>query len=311
MKVVFMGTPDFAVATLNAIQNSKYKLVGVVTAPDKPSGRGKKLNSSAVKKYALENNLPLYQPENLKDISFRKKLINLKADIFIVVAFRMLPKTIWEIPFYGSINLHGSLLPEYRGAAPINWSIINAEKFTGVTTFIIDEKIDTGKILLQEKIKINECDNAGIIHDKLMILGSKLVIKTLDGINENKLKPKIQDASEDKLKFAPKLNRDNTRIDWDKSSQIIIQLILGLSPYPAAWTTLVFEDKYYNFKIYNAITNSKKIDPGYIQINKSQFLVGTLNGSIELKEVQIEGKKKMDSVSLINGNPFIKKSKFV
>ena len=306
-----MGTPDFAVATLNAIQNSKYKLVGVVTAPDKPSGRGKKLNSSAVKKYALENNLPLYQPENLKDISFRKKLINLKADIFIVVAFRMLPKTIWEIPFYGSINLHGSLLPEYRGAAPINWSIINAEKFTGVTTFIIDEKIDTGKILLQEKIKINECDNAGIIHDKLMILGSKLVIKTLDGINENKLKPKIQDASEDKLKFAPKLNRDNTRIDWDKSSQIIIQLILGLSPYPAAWTTLVFENNYYNFKIYNAVTNSKKINPGYIKIDKNQFLVGTLDGSIELKEVQIEGKKKMDSVSLINGNPFIKNSKFI
>ena len=311
MKVVFMGTPDFAVATLNAIQNSKYKLVGVVTAPDKPSGRGKKLNSSAVKKYALENNLPLYQPENLKDISFRKKLINLKADIFIVVAFRMLPKTIWEIPFYGSINLHGSLLPEYRGAAPINWSIINGEKLTGVTTFIIDEKIDTGKILLQEKIKINECDNAGIIHDKLMILGSKLVIKTLDGINENKLKPKIQDASEDKLKFAPKLNRDNTRIDWDKSSQIIIHLILGLSPYPAAWTTLVFENKYYNFKIYNAVTNSKKINPGYIKIDKNQFLVGTLDGSIELKEVQIEGKKKMDSVSLINGNPFIKNSKFI
>ena len=306
-----MGTPDFAVATLNAIQNSKYKLVGVVTAPDKPSGRGKKLNSSAVKKYALENNLPLYQPENLKDISFRKKLINLKADIFIVVAFRMLPKTIWEIPFYGSINLHGSLLPEYRGAAPINWSIINGEKLTGVTTFIIDEKIDTGKILLQEKIKINECDNAGIIHDKLMILGSKLVIKTLDGINENKLKPKIQDASEDKLKFAPKLNRDNTRIDWDKSSQIIIHLILGLSPYPAAWTTLVFENKYYNFKIYNAVTNSKKINPGYIKIDKNQFLVGTLDGSIELKEVQIEGKKKMDSVSLINGNPFIKNSKFI
>ena len=306
-----MGTPDFAVATLNAIQNSKYKLVGVVTAPDKPSGRGKKLNSSAVKKYALENNLPLYQPENLKDISFRKKLINLKADIFIVVAFRMLPKTIWEIPFYGSINLHGSLLPEYRGAAPINWSIINGEKLTGVTTFIIDEKIDTGKILLQEKIKINECDNAGIIHDKLMILGSKLVIKTLDGINENKLKPKIQDASEDKLKFAPKLNRDNTRIDWDKSSQIIIHLILGLSPYPAAWTTLVFENKYYNFKIYSAITNSKKINPGYIKIDKNQFLVGTLDGSIELKEVQIEGKKKMDSVSLINGNPFIKNSKFI
>ena len=306
-----MGTPVFAVATLNAIQNSKYKLVGVVTAADKPSGRGKKLNSSAVKKYALENNLPLYQPENLKDISFRKKLIDLKADIFIVVAFRMLPKTIWEIPFYGSINLHGSLLPEYRGAAPINWSIINGEKFTGVTTFIIDEKIDTGKILLQEKIKINESDNAGIIHDKLMNLGSKLVIKTMDGINENKLNPKIQDASKDKLKLAPKLNRDNTRIDWDKSSQKIIQLILGLSPYPAAWTTLVFEDKYYNFKIYNAITNTKKIDPGYIKIYKNQFLVGTLNGSIELKEVQIEGKKKMDSVSLINGNPFIKNSKFV
>ena len=311
MKVVFMGTPDFAVASLKAIHKSKHQIVGVVTATDKPSGRGKKLNSSAVKKYAQENGLTLFQPENLKKDSFKNELTRLNADIFIVVAFRMLPKTIWEIPNYGTINLHGSLLPHYRGAAPINWAVINGESHTGVTTFIIDEKIDTGEILLQEQIKINDGDNAGIIHDKLMNLGAQLVLKTIDGFNENKLIPRTQISSDKTLKTAYKLNRENTKINWNESSQKIRQLVLGLSPYPSAWTTLISNDKTYNFKIFDADINSKKLNPGSIEINKNQFLVGTSDGSIELKIVQLEGKKRMDTASLINGNPFLKTSKFL
>ena len=311
MKVVFMGTPDFAVASLKAIHKSKHQIVGVVTATDKPSGRGKKLNSSAVKKYAQENGLTLFQPENLKKDSFKNELTRLNADIFIVVAFRMLPKTIWEIPNYGTINLHGSLLPHYRGAAPINWAVINGESHTGVTTFIIDEKIDTGEILLQEQIKINDGDNAGIIHDKLMNLGAQLVLKTIDGFNENKLIPRTQISSDITLKTAYKLNRENTKINWNESSQKIRQLVLGLSPYPSAWTTLISNEKTYNFKIFDADINSKKLNPGSIEINKNQFLVGTSDGSIELKIVQLEGKKRMDTASLINGNPFLKTSKFL
>ena len=311
MKVVFMGTPDFAVASLKAIHKSKHQIVGVVTATDKPSGRGKKLNSSAVKKYAQENGLTLFQPENLKKDSFKNELTRLNADIFIVVAFRMLPKTIWEIPNYGTINLHGSLLPHYRGAAPINWAVINGESHTGVTTFIIDEKIDTGEILLQEQIKINDGDNAGIIHDKLMNLGAQLILKTIDGFNQNKLNPRTQISSNKTLKTAYKLNRENTKINWNESSQKIRQLVLGLSPYPSAWTTLISNDKTYNFKIFDADINSKKLNPGSIEINKNQFLVGTSDGSIELKIVQLEGKKRMDTASLINGNPFLKTSKFL
>ena len=311
MKVVFMGTPDFAVASLKAIKESKHQIVGVVTATDKPSGRGKKINSSAVKKYALENNLHLFQPENLKSEVFKNELINVKADIFIVVAFRMLPKSIWEIPHYGTINLHGSLLPNYRGAAPINWAVINGEKITGVSTFIIDEKIDTGEILLQEKIKINDGDNAGIIHDKLMIIGAQLILKTIDELEQNNLTPKKQNKKDASLKTAYKLNKENTRINWGKSSHEIRQLILGLSPYPSAWTTLVYEKKTYNFKIFDADLNSTKLSPGKIEISKNQFLVGTSDGSISLKQVQLEGKKRMDTNALINGNPFITKSKLL
>jgi methionyl-tRNA formyltransferase len=251
----------------------------------------------------------LFQPENLKNDSFKDELTQLNADIFIVVAFRMLPKTIWEIPNYGTINLHGSLLPEYRGAAPINWAVINGESHTGVTTFIIDEKIDTGEILLQKEIKINDGDNAGIVHDKLMDLGAQLILKTIDKFDENKLKPRIQTSSVEKLKTAYKLNRENTKINWNESSNNIRQLILGLSPYPSAWTTLNSNGKSFNFKIYDAILNAKKLSPGTIEINKNQFLVGTNDGSIELKQVQLEGKKRMDTASLINGNPFIKTSK--
>ena len=306
-----MGTPDFAVASLKAINESKHQIVGVITATDKPSGRGKKINSSAVKKYAVENNLTLFQPKNLKNDNFKNDLINVKADIFIVVAFRMLPKSIWELPHYGTINLHASLLPEYRGAAPINWAVINGEKSTGVSTFIIDDKIDTGKILLQEKIQINDGDNAGVLHDKLMIIGAQLILKTIDELGHNNLTPKKQTKENPKLKTAFKLNKTNTRINWGKSNYEIRQLILGLSPYPSAWTTLISNEKTYNFKIFDADINSKKLNPGSIEINKNQFLVGTSDGSIELKIVQLEGKKRMDTASLINGNPFLKTSKLL
>ena len=311
MRVVFMGTPDFAVASLKAIYESNHTIVGVVTATDKPAGRGKKINSSAVKKYALEKNLQLFQPKNLKEESFKDQLENLNADIFIVVAFRMLPESIWKIPENGTINLHGSLLPQYRGAAPINWAIINGEKSSGVTTFIIDKKIDTGNILLQEDVTINNGDNAGILHDKLMEVGASLIIKTIDGIEQNNIKAKAQKGNSSQLKTAYKLNKENTNINWNNSSENIRQLILGLSPYPSAWSTLINDDKKLNFKIFDAQVGEKKINPGEIEITKSQLFVGTSDGSIELKEVQLEGKKRMKVSSFINGNPYVKNCKLI
>lgn len=311
MKIVFMGTPDFAVATLKAIHKSSHNIVGVVTATDKPAGRGKKLNSSAVKKYAITNNLELLQPSNLKDDDLRKDLMNLNADIFIVVAFRMLPKLIWDIPPKGTINLHASLLPQYRGAAPINWAIINGESHSGVTTFLIDEKIDTGAILLQKKVEIHDGDSAGMLYDKLIDEGAKLTLKTINQIAKHSIKAKHQEKDSSQLKNAPKLNRDNTRIKWNNNNIKIRQFILGLSPYPSAWTILLYGEKELNFKIHDAILSSLNLKPGAIEITKNQFFVGCLGGSIELKEVQIEGKKRMKVSDLINGSPFIKFCKFL
>jgi methionyl-tRNA formyltransferase len=311
MKVVFMGTPDFAVASLDAIHKSNHNVVGVVTATDKPAGRGKKISSSAVKKYAVENELKILQPENLKEDLFKEQLIKLKADVFIVVAFRMLPKKVWEIPTNGTINLHGSLLPQYRGAAPINWAIINGEKSSGVTTFLIDEKIDTGNILLQEKVTINEGDNAGNLHDKLMNIGSLLIIKTINNIENKSIVSKAQEVKITELKTAFKLNKTNTKINWNSSSKKIRQLILGLSPYPTAWTKLVNNEKQLNFKLFEATISNKKLNPGEIEVEKDQLFVGTSDLAIELKEVQLEGKKRMKASSFINGNTYIKDSTIV
>ena len=306
-----MGTPDFAVATLSAIHKSIHDVVGVVTATDKPAGRGKKINSSAVKKYAISNNLQLLQPSNLKDESFRKDLLNLKADIFIVVAFRMLPKSIWNIPPKGTVNLHASLLPHYRGAAPINWAIINGESHSGVTTFLIDEKIDTGEILLQKKVEINDGDSAGVLYEKLIDIGAKLTLKTINQIANQSIRAKQQDKYSTQLKSAPKLNKNNTRIKWNNNCVKIRQFILGLSPYPSAWTVLLIGEKELNFKIHDALVSSRILKTGEIQIIKNQFFVGCLDGSIELKEVQLEGKKRMKVSDLINGNPFLKSSRFL
>ena len=231
--------------------------IGVVTAPDKPAGRGKKINQSAVKQYCLSKQINLLQPYNLKDKEFVNHIQNLNPDLIVVVAFRMLPRVIWEIPKYGTFNLHASLLPNYRGAAPINWVIINGEKETGVTTFFIDEKIDTGAVIMSEKINIKDGTTAGELHNKLMDIGAILVVNTIEKIAYNNLNIKKQVHSCD-LKIAPKLNRINTEIKWDNDHTRIRQFILGLSPYPGAWTTLSLNNQNYNFKIFNAQISKKK-----------------------------------------------------
>ena len=292
MKIVFMGTPQFAVTSLDTIFRSKHELLGVVTSTDKPAGRGNKIQQSAVKKYALENNISIYQPEKLKDESFIKNLQELNADLFVVVAFRMLPEIIWKIPKKGTINLHASILPNYRGAAPVNWAIINGEKESGVTTFFINEKIDTGDVLQNEKISIVDGQTAGELHDKLMLVGSKLLIKTINTLEKGNYKT-IKQKKKENQRVAPKLRRENTKIDWSKSAFSIRQLILGLNPYPGAWTIINKEEKPYNFKIFNAKLSDQKVPEKNILIDDNKLFVGTKTNALELIEVQMEGKKRM------------------
>ena len=302
MKIVFFGTPDFAVASLEAINQSNHEIVGVVTSVDKPAGRGKKLQSSSVKKYAEEYNLVLFQPENLKDESFISSLSQLEADIFVVVAFRMMPKIVWSMPKMGTFNLHASLLPQYRGAAPINWAIINGESYTGVTTFLIDDKIDTGNILMYEKTEINPIDNAGTLHDKLMLLGKDLVLKTIDNLQNNSLEPRKQITDGIELKLAPKLTKANTKIDWNESGNVIINKIKGLSPYPSSWCKIQFAEKTLNFKLFDASLSDLKIPAGHMIIKGKNCYVGTNSNAIKLLEVQVEGKKRTSSIDFINGH---------
>lgn len=253
LRIVFMGTPDFAVETLKLLVENGYNVVGVVSTPDRPAGRGYKLQESAVKKYALSRGLYIMQPEKLRDESFLNELKRLNADLQIVVAFRMLPEVVWDIPPKDTFNVHASLLPQYKGAAPINWAVINGEKETGVTTFFLSHEIDTGDILFQEKISINDEDNAEVVHDKLMTLGAQLALKTVDAIENGEIKPKAQSKyyiNEAELKPAPKLFRDNTEIDWNKSGIEIYNFVRGLSPYPAAWTELEVNGALQNFKIF-------------------------------------------------------------
>jgi methionyl-tRNA formyltransferase len=301
MRIVFMGTPQFAVKTLDAIFNSKHEVVGVVTSTDKPAGRGRKIQQSDVKQYATKNNIRLFQPEKLKNNKFIEDLKMLNADLFIVVAFRMLPKIVWEIPKKGTINLHGSILPNYRGAAPINWAIINGEKESGVTTFFINEKIDTGDVLLIEKTKIKAGQTAGELHDNLMEIGSKLIIRTISEIESGTLKSKKQIISESQ-KTAPKLNRNNTRINWLKDDLTIKQFILGLNPYPGAWTLLSNNDRELNFKIFNVKTSNLKVPKKTILLKEDKLYIGTNTNALELLEIQLEGKKKMHANDFIKGN---------
>ena len=296
-----MGTPKFAVKTLDAILNSKHEIVGVVTSTDKPAGRGRKIQQSDVKQYAIKNNIRLFQPEKLKNEKFIDQLKALNPDLFIVVAFRMLPKIIWEIPKKGTVNLHGSVLPNYRGAAPINWAIINGEKESGVTTFFINDKIDTGDVLLIEKTEIKDGQTAGELHDKLMEIGSKLIIRTISEIERGTLKSKKQIISESQ-KTAPKLNRNNTRINWLKDDLTIKQFILGLNPYPGAWTLLSNDDRKLNFKIYKVKTSNLKAPEKTILLKENKLYIGTKTNALELLEIQLEGKKKMHAKDFIKGN---------
>ena len=296
-----MGTPQFAVKTLDAIFHSKHDVVGAVTSTDKPAGRGKKIQQSEVKKYAVKNNIKLFQPERLKDGEFIAELKALNADLFIVVAFRMLPKVIWEIPKKGTVNLHGSILPNYRGAAPINWAIINGEKESGVTTFFINEKIDTGDVLLVEKTKIQDGQTAGELHDELMEIGSKLVIKTVSNLETGILKTKKQIISESQ-NIAPKLNRKNTKINWSKEDIKIRQFILGLNPYPGAWTLLSNNGRQLNFKIFKVQTSNIKTNEKLISVQENKLYIGTNTNALELLEIQLEGKKRMNANEFIKGN---------
>ena len=301
MRIVFMGTPQFAVETLDAILNSKHEIVGVVTSTDKPAGRGRKIQQSDVKKYATKNKIRLFQPEKLKSKNFIDELIGLNADLFIVVAFRMLPKLVWQIPKKGTINLHASILPNYRGAAPINWAIINGEKESGVTTFFINDKIDTGDILLIEKTEIKDGQTAGELHDQLIEIGSKLIIRTISEIENGSLKSKKQIISESQKK-APKLNRKNTRINWSKDDLSIKQFILGLNPYPGAWTLLLNRGRQLNFKVFKVRTSNLKVPKKTILLKDNKIYIGTNSKALELLEIQLEGKKKMHANDFIQGN---------
>lgn len=305
LRIVFMGTPHFAVATLDALIRGGYKVVGIVTSVDKPAGRGRKIHESAVKQYALNLGIPILQPPNLKNDRFLKALESLQADLNIVVAFRMLPKLVWNMPQYGTFNLHASLLPNYRGAAPINWAIINGETETGVTTFFIDDKIDTGAIIANREITIDNDETAGELHDRLMSLGSQLVVDTVDLIESGKAEPRIQKEHQD-LRSAPKLNRDNCRIDWQASIDAIYNQIRGLSPYPAAWTELHNGEQKMDLKVYKGQIIKEEHDHqiGRLIISKKEVHVAVKNGFINLLEIQLPGKRKMDVLSLLNGYQF-------
>ena len=304
LRIVFMGTPEFAVPSLDKLYRAGLKIVGVITAPDKPAGRGMKITESAVKKYAIEKNLKILQPEKLKDSGFIEQLKALKADVQVVVAFRMLPEVVWNMPPLGTINLHASLLPQYRGAAPINWAIINGEKETGVTTFKLQQEIDTGNILLQRKIGINDDETAGSLHDKMMEAGADLLLKTINQLAEGSLTQIPQSSTADlhhsTLKSAPKIFSEDCEINWNKKVDETYNFIRGLSPYPAAFTYL----KGKKLKIFSAQKELKEITskPGEVFTDNKTFLkFASADGFIQLKEIQLEGKKRMKIEEFLRG----------
>ncbi len=300
-----MGTPDFAVTILKTLIEHKYNVVGVITAADKPAGRGRKLHESAVKIFAKEKGLNILQPTNLKSEDFLDNLKSLEANLQIVVAFRMLPEVVWKMPEFGTFNLHASLLPNYRGAAPINWAIINGETKTGVSTFFIDEKIDTGAMILQETVDIENDENAGILHDKLMYTGSDLVIKTVKLIENDKAKTTPQPNIKD-IKTAYKLNKDNCKINWQDSIETIYNKIRGLSPYPAAWCVLKNGEDELDIKIYTVTKEFEEhaLDIGSIITTKKEIKVAVQQGFIKILSIKLPGKKNMDAKSLLNGYTF-------
>ncbi|QOD61803.1 methionyl-tRNA formyltransferase [Polaribacter haliotis] len=312
IRIVFMGTPDFAVTILKNLVEKNYTIVGVITAPDKPAGRGRKLNESAVKKYAKSQGLNILQPTNLKNDEFTQELKDLNANLQIVVAFRMLPKSVWQMPEYGTFNLHASLLPEYRGAAPIHWAVVNGETKTGVTTFFIDDKIDTGEIILQQEIEVAKDETVGTLHDKLMFLGADLVTKTVDIIKEGNVKTTKQPGL--KEKSAPKLNPENCRIDWNDSLDNVYNKIRGLNPFPAAWTIIYNNNEEISAKIYGIQKEEEEnhnFESGKIISSKKQLKVAVDKGYIIIDEIKLSGKKKMDAKSLLNGFHFSSEAKMM
>ncbi|MEM9686443.1 MAG: methionyl-tRNA formyltransferase [Bacteroidota bacterium] len=305
LRIVFMGTPEFAAQTLQLLFEQDYCIVGVITAPDKPAGRGQKVQQSAVKKYAISKQLKVLQPTNLKNENFIETLRSLKANLQIVVAFRMLPRRVWEMPAYGTFNLHASLLPDYRGAAPINWAIINGERTTGVTTFFIDEHIDTGAIILQKAVRIDPEETAGELHDKLMNIGADLVVETVEHIKNNTVNLTTQQENKP-LKTAYKIHKNTQRIDWTKDTDTIHNFIRGLSPYPTAWTLLYKNQEEIPIKIYR-VTKEKTAHPyenGALLHDKKQLKIAVTGGFIHVEEMQLPGKRKMNSVAVINGFDF-------
>jgi methionyl-tRNA formyltransferase len=302
LRIVFMGTPEFAVGILDTIIKNNYEVVGVITAADKPAGRGQKIKYSAVKEYALEHELHLLQPTNLKDEEFLSELKSLNANLQVVVAFRMLPEVVWKMPKLGTFNLHASLLPNYRGAAPINWAIINGEIKTGVTTFFIDDKIDTGAMILSKETPISISENAGVLHDRLMDLGCEAVTETLSLIEKGLVQTTIQEDSSE-IKTAYKLNKDNCKIDFTKSGIEIYNLIRGLSPYPSAWCTFSDGDNEWSVKLYEAklVVESHTNAIGSILTTKKEMKIAIQNGYLEIASLQFPGKKRMTTAELLNG----------
>lgn len=296
-KIVYMGTPDFAVAGLKKLLANDYPILAVVTSPDKIAGRGNQLNQSSVKKFALEKNIPILQPEKLRDPQFLAELEKLQADLQVVVAFRMLPKIVWNMPRLGTFNLHASLLPDFRGAAPINWALASGVTETGVTTFFLNEEIDTGNILLQEKIHIPNDWDFTLLHDSLMDLGAEIILKTIQGIENQTIIP-VPQQEQSSMRPAPKLTNENTKIDWKKSAIELYHFIRAFSPYPAAWT-LLNGSKYKIFE--TEVDNFLQIEPGRIYFDKKNIWVGTGTDSLKIKQLQAEGKKRMDAASFLNG----------
>jgi methionyl-tRNA formyltransferase len=308
LRIVFMGTPGFAVASLKTLVENGYQVVGVITAPDKPAGRGKKLTAPAVKKYAVEQGLKVLQPQKLKDPGFLDELRSLKPDLQVVVAFRMLPEVVWNLPRLGTFNLHASLLPQYRGAAPLNWAIINGEKITGVTTFLLDHQIDTGKILFQQKTRIGDNDTAGDLHDKLMVMGAGLVMNTVDALAAGNVQPIPQSEliQQDEITSAPKIFKEDCKIYWSEQVPDVRNLIRGLSPHPAAWANLVHREsgRTLTCKVFFAqpVIAAETAVPGTIDSDGESYMnVACGDGWLEIKDIQLSGKTRLKSQDFLRG----------
>lgn len=319
LRILFMGTPEFAVESLRALVENGYNVVGVVTMPDKPAGRGYKLQPSAVKQYALQQGLKVLQPEKLKDEEFLAALQEMEVDLQVVVAFRMLPEVVWAMPPQGTFNLHASLLPQYRGAAPINWALINGEKETGVTTFFLSHEIDTGQIIFHDKTAIGDEDNAGTLHDRLMEMGAKLVLKTVDAIINGNLVPIPQQeliSSETLLKPAPKLYKETCRVNWNQSAAEVFNFIRGLSPYPTAWSEMRSDDlsEPLRFKWYASevvADENTTLTPGTLVTDHKSFIhIATKDGFIRITDIQLSGKKRMETTEFLRGYTFPEKVLF-